>query len=150
MLIFTTMTHGFVFNFIRSSMNYGCVAANYVESIDAVREDGLWKVSARDNITGEEFQIHAKAMINACGPYVDEHNALSDQQTEHQHLFSKGIHLIVDRVTEDKRILTFFASDGRMFFVIPMGTRTSVGTTDTQVDSPSVGVTAEDREFRTE
>jgi len=31
----------FVFNFVRSSMNYGCVAANYVESTDAVREDGI-------------------------------------------------------------------------------------------------------------
>jgi len=137
----------FVFNFIRSSMNYGCIAANYVESTDAVREKGLWRVSARDNITGDEFEIRAKALINACGPYVDQHNRLADEKTEHRHLFSKGIHLIINRVTEAKRILTFFASDGRLFFVIPMGNKTSVGTTDTQVSDPNVGVTDEDREF---
>lgn len=137
----------FVFNFVRSSMNYGCVAANYVESTGAVREDSIWKVSARDNISGEEFQIKAKAMVNACGPYVDKHNVLTDQKTEHRHLLSKGIHLIVDRITEGNRILAFFASDGRLFFVIPMGNKTSIGTTDTQVDSPSVEVTAEDRTF---
>ena len=137
----------FVFNFIRSSMNYGCVAANYVESLGAVREDGLWKVSARDNISGDTFTIKAKALVNACGPYVDEHNKITEQKTDHQHLFSKGIHLIIDRVTEADRILAFFASDGRLFFVIPMGNKTSVGTTDTQVSDPNVGVTEEDREF---
>jgi len=128
-------------------MNYGCVAANYVESLDAVRKDGLWEISARDNISGETFTIKSKALINACGPYVDDHNKLAEQTTDHQHLFSKGIHLIVDRITKDERILAFFASDGRLFFVIPMGNKTSVGTTDTQVDDPNVEVTEEDRQF---
>jgi len=137
----------FVFNFVRNSMNYGCVAANYVESTDAVRKDGVWEVSARDNITGDTFTVRAKVLVNACGPYVDTHNKLAEQTTEHRHLFSKGIHLIIDRVTKDNRILAFFASDGRLFFVIPMGNKTSVGTTDTQVDSPDVNVTDEDREF---
>lgn len=137
----------FVFNFIRSSMNYGCVAANYVESIGAERNGEEWHITARDNISGEQFVIRSKALINACGPYVDEHNQISQQQTEHRHLFSKGIHLIIDRVTQARRILAFFASDGRLFFVIPMGNKTVVGTTDTQVDSPEVEVTAEDRKF---
>ena len=137
----------FVFNFVRSAMNYGCVAANYVESRDAVRRDGLWEISARDTISGDTFKIRSKVLINACGPYVDEHNRLSEQKTEHRHLFSKGIHLIVDRLTQEKRILAFFASDGRLFFVIPMGNKTCVGTTDTQVESPDVGVTQEDRQF---
>ena len=137
----------FVFNFIRTSMNYGCVAANYVESVSAMREDDVWNITARDNISGETFPIRAKVLINACGPYVDEHNRMAEQKTEHRHLFSKGIHLIIDRVTQEKRILTFFASDGRLFFVIPMGNKTSVGTTDTQVENPDVTVTEEDRQF---
>ena len=137
----------FVFNFVRKSMDYGCIAANYVESLGAVREDDLWRINARDNISGEEFQIKAKAIVNACGPYVDQHNQITEQETDHQHLFSKGIHLIIDRVSEERRILAFFASDGRLFFVIPMGNRTCVGTTDTQVEDPNVGVTEEDRDF---
>jgi len=128
-------------------MNYGCVAANYVESLDAVRENDIWRISARDNISGKEFTIKSKVLVNACGPYVDTHNKFSNQKTEHQHLFSKGIHLIINRVTQEDRILAFFASDGRLFFVIPMGNKTSVGTTDTQVDNPEVSVTEEDRQF---
>ena len=137
----------FVFNFIRSAMNYGCDAANYVESIGVEHHDGLWHIRAKDLISGTEFTIRSKVLINACGPYVDAHNELSEQKTEHRHLFSKGIHLIIDRVSQEKRILTFFASDGRLFFVIPMGNKTCVGTTDTQVESPEVEVTQEDREF---
>ena len=57
------------------------------------------------------------------------------------------MHLIVDQITDNKRVLTFFASDGRLFFLIPMGPKTCIGTTDTQVQSPAVEVTDEDRDF---
>ncbi len=137
----------FVFNFIRSSLNYGCIAANYVESLGSIREQGQWLTTAKNTLTGEQFTIRSKVLINAAGPYVDRHNDISGQSTEHHHLFSKGIHLIVDRVTEVQRVLAFFASDGRLFFVIPMGPKTCIGTTDVQVQSPETQVTDEDREF---
>lgn len=137
----------FVFNFIRSAMNYDCIAANYVESLGSRRENGVWITRARDLEGGREFEIRSRAIVNACGPWVDRHNALSGQTTEHRHLFSKGVHLIVDRLIEGDRVLAFFASDGRLFFVIPMGPKTCIGTTDTQVEEPETSVTDEDRAF---
>ncbi|WP_319240505.1 glycerol-3-phosphate dehydrogenase/oxidase [uncultured Propionivibrio sp.] len=137
----------FVFQFIRAAMDHGCIAANYVASEGARRENGRWVTRVRDVISGESFDIRAKVLINAAGPFVDDHNALTGEKTEHQHVFSKGIHLIVPQITPNRRILTFFADDGRLFFVIPMGVRTCVGTTDTRVDSPYSEVTEEDRQF---
>lgn len=137
----------FVFNFIRTALNYGCIATNYVESVSNRRVGELWYTTARDSMNGGELQIRSRVLINACGPYADAHNKLSGESTEYHHLFSKGIHLIVDQVTDNKRVLTFFASDGRLFFLIPMGPKTCIGTTDTQVDDPQVGVTPEDRQF---
>lgn len=137
----------FVFNFIRTSLNYGCIAANYVESLGAQRKGGLWHSTLKDTISGDTFKVRSRVLINACGPYVDQHNKLTGQQTEHRHLFSKGVHLIVDRICDTQRILTFFASDGRLFFVIPMGPKTCIGTTDTQESSPEVELTAADRQF---
>ena len=137
----------FVFNFIRSSMDNGCVVANYLESLGSVRKNGLWVTSVKDHNSGEQFEVRSKALINACGPYVDQHNAATGQTTEHRHLFSKGIHLVVDRVATTPRVLAFFASDGRLFFVIPMGPKTCIGTTDTQVENPQVSITEEDRAF---
>ncbi|MBK6508438.1 MAG: glycerol-3-phosphate dehydrogenase/oxidase [Haliea sp.] len=137
----------FVFNFIRKSLNFGCIAANYVESTGARREGGEWITSARDAISGATFEIRSKAVINACGPWVDAQNRTTGEQTQHHHLFSKGVHLIVDKITDNKRVLTFFASDGRLFFLIPMGPKTCIGTTDTQVAAPDVAVTDADRDF---
>lgn len=138
----------FTFNFVRSALTWGCVAANYVEILRAERgKDGHWRAQARDLRSGEEFEIATKAVINACGPYADDFNERASQKTEYQHLLSKGIHIIVNRVTESQRVLTFFADDGRLFFVIPMGPRTCIGTTDTRVESPDVGVSDEDRRF---
>ena len=138
----------FVFNFIRSAINYNCIAANYMESLGSVRNSlGEWETKLRNSRNGEEYKIRSKVIINACGPYVDQQNRLSGQSTEHRHVYSKGIHLIVPRITKNERVLTFFADDGRLFFAIPMGNRTMVGTTDTRVSTPETGVTQEDREF---
>jgi glycerol-3-phosphate dehydrogenase len=138
----------FVWNFIRGALNYGCTAANYVESIDAVRDNsGMWIARVRDVMTGSEFSVRARVLVNACGPFVDALNERNGQRTVHHHVFSKGIHLIVRRLTDHRRVLTFFADDGRLFFVIPMGPRTCVGTTDTRVTSPFTHVTDDDRRF---
>ncbi|XKE43874.1 glycerol-3-phosphate dehydrogenase/oxidase [Halomonas organivorans] len=137
----------FVFNFVRGALDFGTVAANYVESLGSRREGEHWVTEVQDRIKGTRFEIRSKVLINAAGPWVDRHNELSNQRTEHRHVFSKGIHLIVPRLTNQRRVLAFFADDGRLFFVIPMGARTCIGTTDTRVETPEVGVTEEDVRF---
>jgi glycerol-3-phosphate dehydrogenase len=101
----------------------------------------------RDELDGTERIVRSRALINAAGPYVDTHNALTGQTTGYHHVFSKGVHLIVDRITEAPRVLTFFADDGRLFFVIPLGPKSCIGTTDTRVDSYASRVEPEDRAF---
>ena len=138
----------FVFNLIRDALDHGTIAVNYVESLGATRDDsGQWVTTARDQLSGREFAVRSRVLINACGPLVDRHNQLTGEVTSHRHLFSKGVHLIVDRITQGNRVLTFFADDGRMFFVIPMGPKSCIGTTDTHVTSLPAVVTVEDRRF---
>jgi glycerol-3-phosphate dehydrogenase len=137
----------FVFGFVRKALDFGCDAVNYLRLTGAERRDGLWHARAVDVESGRHVELRARALVNACGPWADELNAMLGVSTRYRHLFSKGIHLIVDRVTDSRRVLTFFASDGRLFFLIPMGPKTCIGTTDTQVQDPSVGVTDEDRQF---
>ena len=137
----------FVFNFVRTAMNYGAAAANYVDCQGLTRRDRVWHATMRDTETGETFGLTANKVINACGPGSEGLTQSAGISTRHRHVFSKGIHLIVDRVTKTRRILAFFASDGRLFFVLPMGPKTCIGTTDTRVDDPFTGVTDEDRDF---
>ncbi len=137
----------FVFNFIRKSLSYGCIAANYLGADSSERRDGGWITQARDAIDGSTFSIYSKVLINAAGPWADQCNESNRIATRHHHVFSKGVHLVVPQVTDNKRVLTFFASDGRLFFLIPMGPKTCIGTTDDQVHEPEVGVTEADRSF---
>lgn len=138
----------FVFGFIRTALSAGCIAANYLKLDTAKRDNrGNWVSEVQDHISGEKYTIRSKVIINATGPLVDEFNSALHQTTKHRIVLSKGIHLLVNRVTESRKVLAFFASDGRLFFVIPMGARTCIGTTDTPVDAPTKKVTAEDRDF---
>ncbi len=137
----------FVFSFVRTAMNYGAVAANYVGATAVARKDGLWVVSIRDEIDGLTSEVGCNVLINACGPEVDRVNIMAAKKTTYRHVYSKGVHLIVDRTPDRSRILAFFASDGRLFFVIPMGPKTCIGTTDTEVGDPAVRVEEEDRKF---
>ena len=137
----------FVFNFIRSAMDNGAIVANYVSAQSSQREGETWLTPATEKFNGKTINIRSKAIVNACGPWVDSYNEQSAQQTEHQHLFSKGVHLIVNKITKVDKVLAFFASDGRLFFVIPMGQRTCIGTTDNKVENPETSVTDADRCF---
>jgi len=137
----------FVFSFVRTAINYGAVAANYVGATAVAGQDGRWVVSIRDEIDGLTGEVECDVLINACGPEVDRVNTMSAEKTKYRHVFSKGVHLMVDRTPDRSRILAFFASDGRLFFVIPMGPKTCIGTTDTQVSDPGVTVDDDDRDF---
>jgi len=137
----------FVWGFVRAALDHGCAAANYLEATGSVRQGGEWLTDARDLVTGAALRIRSRLLVNACGPYADRINGRDGIRTEHRHVLSKGIHLLVDRLTPGGRVLAFFADDGRLFFVIPLGNKTCIGTTDTPVDRPEVGVTAEDRRF---
>jgi glycerol-3-phosphate dehydrogenase len=137
----------FVFNFIRGAMDNGAVVTNYVSAQDAQFTNNIWHFAAKDEISGEPIAIKAKSVINGCGPFADAFNAELENKTEHHHVFSKGVHLIVNKLTTVDKVLAFFASDGRLFFVIPMGQKTCIGTTDDKVNSPNPVVTDADRHF---
>ena len=139
----------FVFSFVRSALEAGATAANYVELVSARRSDGRWVAQLRDVDTGEEFTTSAKVIVNAAGPFVDGLNQNWKLRTKHRIVYSKGIHLVVPRLTtrNHQRVLAFFDDTQRLFYVIPMGKRSVIGTTDTRVDTPDTVVTDEDRTF---
>ncbi len=138
----------FVFQFVRKALKHGCACVNYVESLSSRRSsDGSWITTLKDHVSGAVFDARSKVLINACGPFVDSQNKTTGQPTDHHHVYSKGVHLVLKRITPQRRVLTFFADDGRMFFSVPLGTHTMVGTTDTRVPEPSTEVTEDDRRF---
>ena len=137
----------FVFSFIRSAMDVGAIAANYVELVSAERVGGKWGAHLRDVESGAEISLNAKVIVNAAGPFLDGLNESWSLRTRHQIVYSKGVHLVVDQLTPNERVLAFWDDSQRLFYVIPMGNRSVIGTTDTRVEDPHTSVTNEDRDF---
>ena len=49
-------------------------------------------VRARDVLTGGEYDIYAKAVINASGPFTDELRRLSNEEAAEIMMPSAGVH----------------------------------------------------------
>ncbi len=138
----------FVWNFVRSAIDNGARAANYLEVEQAVKgDDGRWHLELHDRADGRRLSATADAIVNAGGPFVDGINKQINVATKHRIVYSKGIHLVVPQLTASERVLAFFDDTQRLFYVIPMAHRSVIGTTDTRTTEPQEPVTDEDRLF---
>ncbi|SVD69645.1 uncharacterized protein METZ01_LOCUS422499, partial [marine metagenome] len=100
----------FVFNLVHDAMAHGCVAVNYLQVTDlAWDKEGHWEVGLRDQVTGDISQVRARVVVNAAGPFADDVARLAGVRHRHRHVLSKGIHLVVDRVTSSGRVLAFIS-----------------------------------------
>jgi glycerol-3-phosphate dehydrogenase len=62
-----------VLAFIQSAVEAGAVAANYVEATALIRRDGgIAGVEARDDESGDLFEIRARVVLNAAGPWAEQ------------------------------------------------------------------------------
>lgn len=125
----------------------GAAIANYVEVTAADLVAGRWAVQLRDVRTGACFETSARVLVNAAGPRVADLSTMTESATEGRLVLSKGIHLVVPQISDSGRVLAFYDDERRLFYVLPMGHRSVIGTTDTHVDDPRVEVTDEDRAF---
>jgi glycerol-3-phosphate dehydrogenase len=135
------------FSFIRSTWENGSLAVNYCKAQQLTKKEGLWHIEIEDKISLKSQFIKAKILINATGPNAVLFNQRQQLPAKHQLYFSKGVHLIVPAIGNGERVLSFVSDDQRLFFALPMGSRTCIGTTDTRVNSFNCQVTDEDRDF---
>lgn len=94
-------------------------------------------VTAEDSLTGEYFEIHAKAILNATGPFVDEIRKMDDPLAPHMLSFSRGSHIVVGKefLEKETAILVPKTDDDRIIFIIPWLGKTLIGTTDIPIAS---------------
>lgn len=136
----------FVFDFVRLAVSRGADARNYTELVGAKSTPSGWELSL-NGISGKQ-QTTAKVLLNTAGPFAKNVSELIGSKTKAGLVFSKGIHLVLNRkLTDNYQVLALWDEQGRLFYVLPMGDRSMIGTTDTRVDDPNTVVTDEDREF---
>jgi glycerol-3-phosphate dehydrogenase len=130
---------------IATACEQGAALLNYAQ-VTAVARDG---VRFHDVETGAAFDVPARVVINATGPFSDSVRRLADPSAEPSIAPSQGIHLVFDRsfLPGESAIMVPHTSDGRVMFAIPWHGHTVVGTTDTAVAEATLEPAAEEQEI---
>jgi glycerol-3-phosphate dehydrogenase len=115
----------------------------------AARHDGRsWRVSLRDESSGETREVGARMLINAAGPWIsDVLSQTIGQNAAAAVRLVKGSHIVVRQLFDHERCYIFQNADGRIIFAIPYEREfTLIGTTDVdyQGDPREVAASADE------
>uniref|UniRef100_A0A672IVF7 Glycerol-3-phosphate dehydrogenase, mitochondrial n=1 Tax=Salarias fasciatus TaxID=181472 RepID=A0A672IVF7_SALFA len=136
-----------------TAARYGAATANYTEVVHLLKTgdpnggpDRVCGARCRDVITGEEFDVKAKCVINATGPFTDSLRRMDDQQTENICQPSAGVHIVIPGYysPDNMGLLDPATSDGRVIFFLPWENMTIAGTTDTPTQVTAHPIPGED------
>ena len=123
-------------NLAQTVAEQGGVVLNYMEVFDVRKENGKSKgVYAEDMLTGKEYELKSKAVINATGVFTDDVLQMDDDMQHSIISPSQGIHLVVDKkfFPGDHALMIPKTDDGRVLFAVPWHDKVIIGTTDTPV-----------------
>nr|XP_023698636.1 glycerol-3-phosphate dehydrogenase, mitochondrial isoform X1 [Paramormyrops kingsleyae] len=126
-----------------TAARYGAAIANYTEVVRLLKtadvctgKQRVCGARCRDVITGQEFDVRAKCVINATGPFTDSVRKMDDQKNPNICQPSAGVHIVIPGYysPDNMGLLDPATSDGRVIFFLPWEKMTIAGTTDTPTD----------------
>jgi len=122
---------------VGDAVSAGAVVLNHAEVTSLSFERGRVNGAAvRDCFTGDVFEVRAKAVVNATGPWTDAVSRIESPSSRPAVLGTKGVHIAVpaERVGNRAAVTMLAHTDQRVMFVLPGGTHTIIGTTDTHTE----------------
>lgn len=129
-------------NLAQTAVEHGGTLLNYVRVKGLLKhDDGEVKgIQARDEESGEDFEVSAKVVINATGVFTDNIRRMDVPDAPALVSPSQGVHIVLDRsfLPGDAAIMVPKTDDGRVLFAIPWHGVVLVGTTDTPVPGISL------------
>ncbi|WP_158839801.1 glycerol-3-phosphate dehydrogenase/oxidase [Polaribacter sp. L3A8] len=127
---------------LKTALEYEAKIINYTEATEFIYEENrVVGATVKDTLSNTIFDIKAKYVVNATGPWVDDLRQTNHSKTGKRLHLTKGVHLVVAHEKLPlKQSVYFDVPDGRMMFAIPRGRVTYFGTTDTnyQLDKNNV------------
>ncbi|NWX42176.1 GPDM protein, partial [Steatornis caripensis] len=129
-----------------TAARYGAATANYAEVLHLLKttepasgKERVCGVRCRDVLTGQEFDVKAKCVINATGPFTDSVRKMDDQEVPNICQPSAGVHIVMPGYysPDNMGLLDPATSDGRVIFFLPWEKMTIAGTTDSPTDVTS-------------
>jgi glycerol-3-phosphate dehydrogenase len=125
----------------QTAADHGAVLMNYCRVGGMIKTAGMVSgVQAIDTISGKEYAISAKVVINATGVFTDSVLRMDNAGSESIIAPSQGVHLMLDKdfLPGEAAILVPHTDDGRVLFAVPWHDKIIIGTTDTPVSQIDV------------
>ncbi|MFC7064110.1 glycerol-3-phosphate dehydrogenase/oxidase [Halobacillus seohaensis] len=119
---------------MKKAVEHGANSVNYTKVTDFIYNNSgkIAGVLVEDTVSGETYQVNAKRVVNAGGPWVDELREMDGSKQGKTLQLTKGAHLVFDQSDFPLQQAVYFDTpDKRMIFAIPRDGKTYVGTTDT-------------------
>ena len=122
-----------VINLVRSAVRNGAVAASRTAVVGLIQAaDGrVTGARVRDLESGREFEVKARAVVNATGVWTESTQGLAKTTSGLKVLASKGIHIVVPRARINAETGMFLRTEKSVLFIIPWQHYWVIGTTDT-------------------
>ncbi len=137
-------------NMVQTADELGTDILNYIKVTSLLKEnDVVVGVKAIDFETEKEFILKAKVVINATGVFTDSVRKMDDENVKSIIAPSRGTHIVLDKsfLPGDNAIMVPHTSDGRILFAIPWLNHVIVGTTDVEIDEPTLEPVADQDEI---
>lgn len=121
-------------NLAQTCVENGGTVANHMTVRNILHDEAgrVAGVVAVDNLSGREYTLRARSVVNAAGCFVDD--IMHMDSPEHRRMVtpSQGVHLVLDMkfLQSDHAIMVPKTSDGRVLFAVPWHDKVVVGTTD--------------------
>jgi glycerol-3-phosphate dehydrogenase len=133
----------------RAAAGAGATVVNHTEVRELIIEaDTVTGAVVADTLGGQTMRIGARTVVNATGPWSDTIRRLARPAAPPAVHGTKGVHIAIaqSRIGNVGALTLLSPIDGRVMFVLPAGTHTIVGTTDTGYTGPPelVHATADD------
>lgn len=132
---------------VRAAVDAGAVVLNHAEVQGLRTTSGrVTGAELRDRVSGEEFGVDARLVLNATGPWVDHLRRMEDPNAAPSVRLSKGAHLVLNTPDPWRAALTIPVDKYRVSFAIPWEGHLLLGTTDEayEGDPADVGVVPSD------
>lgn len=116
---------------VRAAAASGATVLNHAEVVGLRRTRGrVSGAEVRDRVTGAEFGIDARLVLNATGPWVDRLRRMEDPGAAPSVRLSKGVHLVLRQLAPWGAALATPVDRYRITFALPWEEQLLLGTTD--------------------